>query len=378
MNANSQNPMKNKILIILVAGVFACLSSCKKEGPEAEYAGKIEVIINDIPFKTDQFLRIPYTLKMWEFDKVGLRFVSLTAVNKATGEELMTITEATLPIVYTAPLDANPYYVLDPISDYYLSLQLPIPLTKAAPAEIIHRFEFRDTLQNKTLEFEAGAFKPRLSESPLVISSPVKGADWLFINQSTNAYHFYTLFFMDGEIYTPERFAFDNLRMNPDLTDIHDGDPLDNHSYYNYRDTLYAVANGTVVYLKDGQPENHGDAQDVTFSTALDLAGNYLIVDIGAGRYAYYCHCVPNSFLVRANEAVKEGDPIALLGNSGNSTAPHLHFQITDGTDLFHSHGIPFVLKSFAKTGDLSGTPTRQGPQEYKSSMMEQWTLMKF
>lgn len=73
---------------------------------------------------------------------------------------------------------------------------------------------------------------------------------------------------------------------------------------------------------------------------------------LGGGRYAFYAHCIPGSFLVKEGDRVKEGDPIALLGNSGNSNGPHLHFQITDGPDIFMSNGQPFVLKQYTKTGE--------------------------
>ena len=132
-----------------------------------------------------------------------------------------------------------------------------------------------------------------------------------------------------------------------------------NTSYFNYGSTLYAVADGVVVHVQDGLPENSGDAQDVKFKSTMELAGNFLVLDIGGGRYAYYCHCIPQSFLVRVGDRVKEGDPVALLGNSGNSTAPHLHFQITDGPAFFSSNGIPFVIKEYTKTGEVdeSGLP---------------------
>jgi murein DD-endopeptidase MepM/ murein hydrolase activator NlpD len=168
------------------------------------------------------------------------------------------------------------------------------------------------------------------------------------------------------------------VKLGDDLADIFAGDPKDNFSYFNYRDTLYSVADGTVVRVKDGRPENHGDARDVTFSSIDEYAGNYLVLDLGQNRYAIYGHCVPNSFFVQVNQTVKEGDPIALLGNSGNSTAPHLHFQICDGPDLFESVGLPFVLKKYFKTGVYPDSLILPNPIEYHNSMMEQYTIIKF
>lgn len=368
----------NRYFLILLACTVTALTSCKKDNPGDQYKDQVEVLLQDIPYKTESYLRIPYTLKMREYEKEGMVLEKITALNKETLSELMTIEKADLPFIYKDPLPVNPYFTYDKITSYYISLQLPVPLTQVPPENVIHRFEFIDTVHSETVVFDGASFSPRLSEVPVAIASPVKGKNWVFINQSTNAYHFYTLFFMNGKMSRPERFAFDNIKFNDELTTYFDGDPQKNESYFNYRDTLFAVADGTIVLIQDGKAENHGDAHDVTFGAALDLAGNYLILDIGGGRYAYYCHCVPYSFLVNVNQTVKEGDPIALLGNSGNSDAPHLHFQLCDGTDFFSSNSMPFVLKSFIKTADLSDLPIFLTPAQYTNSMMEQYSVIKF
>jgi len=99
------------------------------------------------------------------------------------------------------------------------------------------------------------------------------------------------------------------------------------------------------------------------------MDGNYLKMDIGNGMYALYAHIHPNSFFVKVGDIVKEGDPLALVGNSGNSTSPHLHFQISDGTD-FLSNGIPFVLKTYTKLGVTT--------QVFINAMPEEFTVISF
>lgn len=359
-------------------GLILGLISCERDRLNDLYGDKVSVVINDIPFKTDQFLRIPYTLKMWEYQKEGFVLENITAFDGESDEILMELTAAELPLVIKSPLQSNPLMPVDEITDYYTSIQLSVPLAKVPPGRVIHGFTLRNTVNDKVIEFEGAVFEPRLSESPVAIASPVKGGNWVFINQSTNDYHFYMMYFKNGDLFRSERFAFDNVKLGDDLADIFTGDPRDNYSYFNYRDTLYAVADGKVVMIRDGRPENHGDAQDVTFSSSDEYAGNYLILDLGESRYAIYGHCVPNSFLVEPGQAVKEGDPVALLGNSGNSTAPHLHFQICDAPELFESMGVPFVLKSYIKTGVYPDSLILPVPIEYQNSMMEQFTILKF
>ncbi len=369
--------MKKIIGYFLIVAFF--LVGCKKDNAVETIptpTEKIEVLINDIPFQTEKYYRIPYTLKTWEWEKEGLKLQQIEVLDDNSKLVLMTISQPDLPFIYKDPLEPNPFFTYDKISNYYLSIQLPILLTQEKPTKVSHRFLLRDTVQNKDVTVDGGTFSPRSNESPIVISSPVKGDNWLFINQSTLGYHFYVLFFVDGKIARGERFAFDNVKVNAEMNAILNGDPKVNESYFNYKDTLYAVANGTVLSIKDDRAENNGDAHDVPLNTIDEYGGNYLVLDIGGGRYAFYAHCVPNSFMVEIGDVVKEGDPIGLLGNSGNSDAPHLHFHIMDGTDIFFSNGLPFVVKKYTKVGDFETGPTT--PTIVTNSMMEEYSIINF
>ena len=366
--------MKKIALPLLV--LAASLLSCGGDNSAAPIDTRAVVVINDIPFQTEKFYRIPYTLKLWEFEKDGLTLDQIQVLDDGTKSVLMTVNKADLPMIYKDPLSTNPYFTQDKISNCYLSIQLPIPLGNLKPSRIFHRFTFTDTIRNKTVTLEGAAFNPRLNETPLKISSPLKDNNLILINQSTMAYHFYVLLFTNGELYRGERFAFDSIQLNDDYSAYYAGDPKVNGSYFNYRDTLYAVADGTVLRIRDGRPENNGDAHDAPINTLDELGGNYLVLDIGGGQYAFYAHCVPSSFMVREGDVVKEGQPIALLGNSGNSDAPHLHFEITDGPDILFSRGIPFVLKRYIKKGESESGPGVA--TSVTNSMMEDTSVIGF
>lgn len=123
------------------------------------------------------------------------------------------------------------------------------------------------------------------------------------------------------------------------------GDPLKNENYYAYGTPLMAVADGVTAATKDSIPQSvpgaNSRAVPITMTT---VGGNYVAIDIGHGRYALYAHLQPGSLRVKAGDRVKRGQVIALLGNSGNSTEPHVHFQIADGPTFLSSEGIPHAM----------------------------------
>jgi murein DD-endopeptidase MepM/ murein hydrolase activator NlpD len=91
------------------------------------------------------------------------------------------------------------------------------------------------------------------------------------------------------------------------------------------------VADGRISDLKEGFPDNAGNNEASSRSITLDnVVGNYLILDLGQGRFALYAHLQPGSLRVKLGDRVKTGQVLARLGNSGKSDAPHLHFQLMD------------------------------------------------
>jgi murein DD-endopeptidase MepM/ murein hydrolase activator NlpD len=85
------------------------------------------------------------------------------------------------------------------------------------------------------------------------------------------------------------------------------------------------------------------------------VGGNYVIIDLGGGRYAFYAHIVPGSIKVRKGDRVRPGQELGLLGNSGNSDAPHLHFHLGDAPSPLGTEGLPFLIDSYEKLGVASG-----------------------
>ena len=77
------------------------------------------------------------------------------------------------------------------------------------------------------------------------------------------------------------------------------------------------------------------------------IIGNNIIMDCGNNVYAEFAHIQKNSIRVIAGENVKKGEILGKVGHSGNSTAPHLHFQFMDSCNLLKTKGIPFVFEKY-------------------------------
>ena len=127
-------------------------------------------------------------------------------------------------------------------------------------------------------------------------------------------------------------------------------------NYRCYGAEALAVADATVAAVKDGIPENvpgiNSRAVPITLET---VGGNYVILDLGSGRYAFYAHFQPGSLKVKQGDKVKRGQVLGLVGNSGNSTEPHLHFHISDGPTPLSSSGVPYAHQSFEVQGKNPG-----------------------
>jgi hypothetical protein len=130
--------------------------------------------------------------------------------------------------------------------------------------------------------------------------------------------------------------------------------PLErNEGSVGYEAEILAVGDGRVVSVRNGIPDNErpgSGVRSVPMNTFENVGGNNVLLDIGGGNYASYSHLKLGSILVKEGDVVKKGQVLALLGNSGNSDCPHLHFHVVDSKQLA-GEGQPFVLKEYRYHG---------------------------
>lgn len=104
-------------------------------------------------------------------------------------------------------------------------------------------------------------------------------------------------------------------------------------SYFGYREQPIAGAStnhkGIDFAAPTGTPIYAAAAGTVTSAGYSGNAGNLIIINHGNGFQTYYMHC--NKIFVKAGQQVSKGQNIAEVGTTGNSTGPHLHFQVMSG-----------------------------------------------
>lgn len=167
-----------------------------------------------------------------------------------------------------------------------------------------------------------------------------------------------------------QRYAYDFVRSVPTAR----GTRLSRHSLLSYLvrgvrlsdcfgwgEPIFSATAGVVVQAEDGWPERdpvhplhdfavalrNGIGFDIHKATDLrPLAGNHVIVESECG-FVVYAHARTGSVGVRAGDEVVPGQQIAAVGHSGNSTAPHLHFQLMDGPDARTANGILCCFRDY-------------------------------
>jgi murein DD-endopeptidase len=225
------------------------------------------------------------------------------------------------------------------------------------PASVRHRITVQEASgadSGRTHAFESGPVP--VNRDIAVIGPPLRGGAWLTANGPSNeSGHRRALIPIGGVPTIAQRFAIDYVRVDTAGSTVA-GDRARNENFYAEDADAIAVADGIVVATKDSIPENiPGPTSRAVPITLETVGGNHVILDIGGGRYAFYAHLRPGSLRVRTGDRVRRGQVVGLVGNSGNSTEPHLHFHLADGNSPLGSEGIPYVHESFELLGRCKG-----------------------
>ena len=193
------------------------------------------------------------------------------------------------------------------------------------------------------------------TRKPVVISPPLSGPNWVDGDGCCGmSAHRTALNPINGQLWAAERFAIDYVQLNQEDRLV-TGDSAKPESFAYFGADIHAVADGPVVSVLDGLPEQVPGANP----TGLPLnqyAGNHIVQDLGDGNYALYAHIKTGTVKVKPGDRLTSGQVIGSLGNTGNSTAPHLHFHVMSTPDPLRSDGLPFVFTDFRLDARIADT----------------------
>lgn len=189
------------------------------------------------------------------------------------------------------------------------------------------------------------------ARAPVVLGPPVRGGGWIAANgpdPDSTPIHNRMLVGTGGRVMLPQRFATDWIRVDPEGR-VWRTDAARNESWTTWNEALLAVADGEVVEAVDTLPDNPPGEYGRG-------AANRLVIRVAHDRFAVYAHLRQGSLCVRAGQAVRRGQTVAHVGNSGNSTSPHLHFQVLNAPSSIAGEGVPFVFDRYEVQGTIDRT----------------------
>ncbi len=122
--------------------------------------------------------------------------------------------------------------------------------------------------------------------------------------------------------HSKNRYAIDCLKIGPDGRFFKEAEE-EVTDFYSYGEPVYAPADGRIAEVVDsltsdvfGEPDRENPG------------GNYVIVDMGNGKYFYVAHLMKDRIPVAKGQVVQKGDILGYIGNSGNTSFPHLHIHV--------------------------------------------------
>jgi murein DD-endopeptidase len=326
------------------------------EGPKTKpISGFLDVVVPIAPtaFKADGKWHIVYELHLNNMDRWDYRLTKVESVSgDAAARSLVAYAGADLEGAMARPGQpgASEKAKVGPGTMAVVYIWATVDNQSAVPTTIRQRLTVKIGTfpEEMTIETAAISVVPRA----VAISSPLRGDHWLAANGPSNTSgHRRALIPIDGHAAIAQRFAIDWVRLRDDGKTFQ-GDEKDNKNYYAYGSDALAVADGVVTEVKDGIPQNiPGENSRAVPITLETVGGNHLILDIGGGNYAFYAHLQPGSLRVKLGDKVRRGQVVGLVGNSGNSTEPHLHFHMENASSPLGAEGLPYALPSFEVVG---------------------------
>lgn len=317
-----------------------------------------EVLYAPIPFAgSDGRTHLVYELETTAFSSGGVTIEGLEIVDADTGDAVHVLDAEEVAGRLQPAGSRESVDLLEPAMTALVFLHVAVDEPSDIPDRLVHRVSVRAEA--------APPDQQRLTETigetevdrrdVVTVGPPLRESNYIAADSCCDAIrHTRAALPINGQVWLAQRYAVDYERLDAENR-IYDGPRNDNESYTIYGEEAIAVADGTVVRVTDGISENvPGEfPEDITLEEA---DGNSVIVDLGGDNYALYAHFQPGSIRVEEGDRVERGDVLGLVGNSGNSIAPHLHFHVMSRPLSLASNGLPYAIDSYTILGETPGT----------------------
>ncbi|MEU9133163.1 M23 family metallopeptidase [Kitasatospora sp. NPDC048540] len=254
---------------------------------------------------------------------------------------------------YTPPPPAPTPTVIQGSQQWVVWLDLVLDRGRPAPKVLEHHLSGAVLTPSGPTPFEETVqATPTARTAPLNLGPPVRPGTW-YSSESCcgNTHHRRGLAPINGRLDVPQRFAIDWYRIG-EQGQAWEGDPAQLTSYLSYRQPVVASAGGRVVEVQDGIADNPPPVTPPA-PPIEETVGNHVTLEVAPGRYLLYAHLQAGSLEVREGDRVESGQVLGLIGNSGNSTTPHLHFQVMTTAESFPTDSPPFTFREFHVLGQV-------------------------
>ena len=330
----------------------------------------VDVPVPPVPFQGDEEFHLAYELHISNLGKSDCTLTKIAVVgNQSDSRRIANFTEDDLAEMIVHP-GQNPAAKtkIGPGSFAVVYMWVTSARRESIPSAIRHRISMKVDGYSEEITVETPP-TPVAERKPIVIDPPLTGGEWQAGNGPSNkSIHRRALIPIDGRAYISQRFAIDWVQLYPDGK-TYNGDPAGNRNYRDYGAEIHAVADGVVTQVKDGIPQNTPTAKTLAVPITLEtVGGNHVIEEIEGGVYAFYAHMQTGSVRVKVGDKVNRGEVLGLLGNSGNSSEPHLHFHICNANSELGCEGLPYAFPSYEiqgkgegwKLSESSGAPKKE------------------
>ncbi|MGC1384154.1 MAG: M23 family metallopeptidase [Candidatus Acidiferrales bacterium] len=238
-----------------------------------------------------------------------------------------------------------------------LFIHVTLPQGHSVPKTLVHRVHLRaEAAPPGQQEIIESGGKLTVDRQPVVvIGPPLHGAGYISADSCCDtARHTRAALPVNGRFWIAQRFAVDWEQID-DQHRIYHGPQNQDESYTIWGKEALAVTDATVASVTDKYP-SQTPGQYPTNISFDEADGNSVVLDLGHRRYALYAHLQQGKIRVHAGDTVKRGQVLGLVGNSGNSIAPHLHFHLMSTPIPLAANGLPYEIDRFQVTGATAGT----------------------